>query len=72
MKLFKDDYSLIFKYYNVTEDTTNINSNKNLNNTTNVNKPVFPGSTSNQAPKPKELYFTIDDIEKSIVFFFIF
>lgn len=60
MKLFKDDYGLILKYYNVSEDS-NINLNNNINSNSNHNSPEIQ---SKQAPKQKELYFTIDEIEK--------
>jgi hypothetical protein len=70
MKLFKDDYGLIFKYYNVSEDS-NINlNNLNLNNNINSNsKHNSPEIQSKQAPKQKELYFTIDEIEKGKLIF---
>jgi len=62
MKLFKDDFSLIFKYYNVSEDS-NINLIQNLT----CNKPNSPETRAKQVSKPKELYFTIDEIEKGIL-----
>jgi hypothetical protein len=62
MKLFKDDYSLIFKYYNVSED-----SNINLIQNFSCNKPNSSETKGKQVSKPKELYFTIDEIEKGIL-----
>lgn len=59
MKLFKDDYSLIFKYYNIFEDPNN-NLNVNLLNT----KQNSHEMEAKQEPKSNDLYFTIDDIEK--------
>jgi len=58
MKLFNDDYSLIFKYYNVTEENLN-NFNSNYDS-----KGLSPELKGKQIRKSKELYFTIDDIEK--------
>lgn len=65
MKLFKDDYTLIFKYYNILDDKdiNNFNVNLNINNNSNTNSPHrCKRKTLNQ----KDPYFTIDEIEKGI------
>lgn len=54
MLLYKEDYSLLFKYYNLYEDNIqNLSSKDNCNN-------------NNKKDKiSRESYFTIEDIKKS-------
>jgi len=63
MKLFKDDYSLIFKYYNLLDDKNINNCNKNSKYDSNSNT-SSPNRCKRKSSNQKDPYFTIDEIEK--------
>jgi hypothetical protein len=65
MKLFKDDNNLIFKYFKIIDDiNTYSNIESNSNKFINSNSPI---NGSKSEIKGKETYFTVDDIEKSMI-----
>ncbi len=78
MQLHKEDSTLIFKYYglsenknnyyhnnNQNENNSNINNYINNNNNNNYNKENNDNKENKDNKISKEYYFTIEDIKKS-------
>lgn len=73
MKLYKEEHNLIFRYYNIAEESSvNMNSYYNNINQKNIHNIIAksycsPKKNPNQENKlfDRECYFTLDEIEKS-------